>query len=430
MKIVLITHYSTEEVRRQLRLDYKRRMYFFVNRLFGRKFKDTTVRYDDITPWVPATISALEKHTDIELYVISAHTGMKDMLSRFMIGRTHYYFFNTDYSLFLQRILTPKVWTKLEPNKKIVKKLIDEIQPDIINLIGSDGAYYSTTVLGIVDIPIYVSLQTIYSNPDRLKFSNMDPYNLFTELAVLRKEKYYGCQSKKHYQLLRENNNEAIAFGMSFPGEKFPFVPEADKEFDFVTYSQYCTAKKGTFDAIKALAIVKQKYPEIKLNICGIRTPETITIMESLIKENNLSDNVIFNDYFPKQYDLFCHLKKSRIAVLPVKLDDIPGTVKQAMALHIPLVTNATYGTPKLNRHSKCVELAEIDNIEDLAAKMLSVYENIKESNEMADNALSYFEEYFNNPQRDVDKLLDDLKATYNHYRNGTTIPEQLLYNE
>ena len=167
-KVAIITHFSNKETREKLPLDYKRKLYLFVNRLFGRKLSKNSITYGDISPWVTNTIHELEKRDDIELYVISAHTGMKKSLSDFKIRNVHYFFFNTDFTLFLKRIIkNDDLWRKIEPNRRRVKKIIKTIQPDIINLIGADGAYFSTTILGIDNIPVYVSLQTVYSNPQR-----------------------------------------------------------------------------------------------------------------------------------------------------------------------------------------------------------------------------------------------------------------------
>lgn len=428
MKLVLISHFSTGEVREKLQLDYKRRLFFFVNRLLGRKFSNHEVKYDDITPWVASTIEYLEKRSDIDLYVISAHTGMKKRVQNFRIRNVNYCFFNTDFSLFLQRLLGDNLWSLFEPNRRIVKRIVSRIKPDIINLIGADGAYFSNTILGIKGYPIFVSLQTVYSNPDRTKYSQVCSKNWTTELKVFKKEKYYGCMGNLHYNLLKSYQPHAIVFKFGFPGRPLPFVPEADKKYDFVTFAQSCSDKKGTFDAIRALGIVKKRHPNVTLNVCGMRPDNTEQIMKDIIEAENLHDNVVFTDFFEKQYDLFCHLKKSKYAVLPIKLDLISGTISQSMELGIPVITNITSGTPALNKDRESVLLCEINNIEDLAQKMLLLYENDDVAETLKENAKLTIRER-RNPDQKIDMLIADFQAVYKHYYYSEPIPENLLFN-
>lgn len=428
MKLVLITHFSTGEVREKLQLDYKRRLYFIVNRLLGRKLPNHDVKYDDVTPWVPDTISYLEKRSDVDLYVISAHTGMKKRVQGFKIRNVNYYFFNTDFSLFLQRVLGDNMWSFLEPNRRVVKRIVNRIKPDVINLIGSDGAYFSNTILGIKGYPVFVSLQTVYSNPDRKKYGQVWSKNWNTEQKVFAKERYYGCMGKLHYDLLISYQPNAIGFKFAFPGRPMPFVPEATKKYDFVTFAQACSDKKGTFDALRALGIVKKKFPNVTLNVCGMRPDNTEQIMRDIIEKEGLQENVIFTDFFEKQYDLFCHLKKSKYAVLPIKLDIISGTVHQAMALGLPVITNITTGTPTLNKEKQCVLLCEINNIDDLAQNMIKLYEDESLANGLKDNSLEHIR-INRNPEKKVNMLMEDLYAVYNHYHNNEPIPEHLLFN-
>lgn len=429
MKIAIITHFSNKETREKLPLDYKRRLYLFVNRLFGRKLSKNSIFYGDLSPWVTNTIYELEKRDDIELYVISAHTGMKKSLSDFQIRNVHYFFFNTDFTLFLKRIIkNDDLWRKIEPNRRRVHKIIKTIQPDIINLIGADGAYFSTTILGIDNIPVYVSLQTVYSNPQRKLFDTVDSKNWTTEVEIHKEEKYFGSSGKMHTNLLLDNNPEAIVFDMKFPPNRFPIIPESYKIYDFVTFAQSCSDKKGTFDAIKAISILKKKYPTITLNVCGSRDNDSIKIMEDIIKKYDLKDNIIFTDFFEKQIDLFYHLKQSKFAVLPIKLDIISGTVIQAMALGLPVVSNITSGTPELNKEKECVLLCEIDNIEELAQKMMLVYENEELAKKLRVNAYEYYKSHYD-PTDSVNKLVEDLNAVYQHFHFGAEIPTHLLFN-
>lgn len=433
MKVVIISHFSNQEVREYLPLDYNRRLYYFVNRLFGRKLDRNSkgAAYSDISPWVALIINELKSRKDIELVVISAQTGLKGIVSSFVSNSIKYYFFNTDFSLFLKRIIpSPKLWRFLEPNAKVVSRIIKKEKPDIINLIGSDGAYFSTTVLPIKDIPILVSLQTVYTNPDRQKHSDVDKYNWHVEEEIIKKNNYYASIVDRYYHLIKPKNSKAIFLKFEFPNSDPRDIPNevnVETQFDFVTFAQNCTNNKGTFDALSAFAIVHKKHPETNFNVCGVRSAEAEQIMGKIVEDNNLQDCVTFTDFFEKQEGLFKHLKKSRIAVLPVKLDYISGTIRQAMALGLPIATNATIGTPTLNEEKECVLLSRIDNIQQLADNMLRLYEDKEYADMLRKNALDNISKLKTNKQK-ADELVDDLYAVYDNYRNGTPIPEKLIF--
>jgi len=432
MKVALICHFSNQEVRSYMSLDYKRRLFYLINNLLGRKIdKNKTYIYSDVSPWVSMIINELRTKENIQLVVISAHTGLKRLAASFEVNSVKYYFFNTDFSLFLKRVVhSPRLWQILEPNSKVVKKIIKKEKPDVINLIGSDGAYFSSTVLGINKIPILVTLQTVYTNPDRYKHSTVDPFNWYIEEKVFNKEKYYACSGKMHYDLLIEKNPDVIALRFAFPHNDPRDIENAvniKQQYEFVTFAQNCCTSKGTFDALEAFVIVHKKYPRTRLNICGMRDNNAEALMKSIIERNNIQDFVFFTDFFEKQEDLFKHLKKSRFAVLPVKLDVIPGTVTQAMALGLPVVTNATTGTPRLNDEKQCVLLCQIDNIQELADNMLLLYENSELAERLKQNAIEYTNKMMTNKQK-VNLLVEDLYAVYQNSRNGVPIPDTLLF--
>ena len=98
-----------------------------------------------------------------------------------------------------------------------MQKLVDRIKPDIINLVGSENPYYSSTILGIDNIPIYVSAQTVYTNPARKELSgHVSNLNWNVELNIHKKETYYGCGGRMHRDLILKNNPNAIIFKMFF----------------------------------------------------------------------------------------------------------------------------------------------------------------------------------------------------------------------
>ena len=349
LKVTFICHFSNPEVRSKLPLSN----FWLRNRIKKMLRKGVLNKHQDFAPWVTTLIKEFEKFDDVELYVISPHSGLRRFTYSFISNGVNYYFFKPELPLMLTPLL---VKLKLKSNKYLlnrcfIKQFISSIKPDIVNLIGTENPYYSIASLDVKNIPLFVSAQTVYSNPARQTLTgHVDKERWNLELKIHNKEKYYGVGGRMHYDLILNNNPNAIIFKFKFPVQKPRIVYNQQKEYDFVFFAAGVTPKKGVEDAIEALALVKAKYNGVTLNIVGSCDPEYKQFLDKIIKKLNLQLNVFFNSYFPLQSDMHNHIQKSRFALLPVKLDVISGTIVEAMQLELPLITYKTTGTPYLNK--------------------------------------------------------------------------------
>lgn len=427
MKVVIICHFSNEEVRNQLPLD-SRKLYAFTRKLL--RMPPKTNSYGDIASWNTGLIEYLRKRDDIELHVISAHTGLKKMLHSFSNNNVHYYFVKADFSTLLKRIIpNDSLWRMLNPMRFVVRKVVKDISPDIVNLVGAENAYISGTILDIHNYPIFVLCQTIYNNPERSQFGTVDSKNASTERLIFEKENYYGVRNLMHHNLLISHKPNAIVLDYQWPSKKLPEVIEiADKKYDFVNFAAGLSFNKGFHDSIRALAIVKRKYPNVKLNLIGGDGANVKNELESLIESLNLKDNVEFTSFFEKQEDMFQHLQYSRFAVLPCKMDNISGTMIQSMHYGLPLVVYETPGTPSFNKDKECVLISKHSDVESLAANMLILMDNPQKAESLRQNAKEYMSKSTDNVKK-VDRLVSDYRAIIEHYHQNTVIPQNLLFN-
>jgi glycosyltransferase involved in cell wall biosynthesis len=427
LKIAWISHFSNEKVREKLPLS-KMRASNFLRTIFGK----TKFKYGDFAPWVNNLITEFEKFEEVELHIIAPHAGLKKKRFDFEINGIHYHFFKSEddniYSLIINKLGLNKR-PKYSKNRKRTAEIVTSIKPDIVNLIGTENPYYSITVLDIKDIPVFVSAQTVYTNPERQKLSgSSDPIRWNTELKIHHKEKYFGCAGRMHRDLILRNNPDAIIFKNFFPIQYPTKVKEVEKEFDFVYFAQGVSQKKGIEDAIDALAIVKKEKPDVTLKVVGYCPPNYKVFLNEKIDNLGLTENISFHDYFPVHSDMHQYIKKAKFALLPVKLDVIPGTVIEAMLLELPVVTYKTTGTPYLNKNGETVLLSEIGDIEKLAANMLKLLDSPELTKQLKKKAKAFVEKEFDNTTS-AKRLLEDYKAVIAHYHNGTPIPEELLFD-
>ena len=382
--------------------------------------------YGDVAAWDTHLIENMRLRDDVELYVISSHSGMKKGLVSFQEDGVDYHFVRCERATFLKRVIpSPSLWHYLNPMRPVVRKIVRRINPDIIALMGAENPHISGTVLGIDEYPMIVKCQTIYNNPDRVKTGKMNPKNTYVERLILEKVKYVSVTTKLHYQLFRQINKTAKNFYWSF-GNIYPEFDIKEKRYDFVNFAMGMNLKKGFHDSVKALAIVKESYPNVKLNLVGGGEETVKQELETLIAELGLRDNVEFTPFFSRQEDLFQHIQYSRFAVLPCKLDSVPSTIRQSMHYGLPVVCYRTTGTPSLNKVNECVLIAENSNVEDLASKMLILMNDEQKVNELRKNAKKLSDNQ-KDDARIISQIVANFKAIIANFQEGMPIPEELI---
>jgi glycosyltransferase involved in cell wall biosynthesis len=427
LTVAWICHFSNQEVRNKLPLS-NMRISNFLRSILGK----TKFEYGDFAPWINNLIKEFEKFEEVELHIIAPHTGLKKKRFDLEMNGIHYHFFKSEddniFNFIINKLDSNKI-PKYIKNRKRTAEIVTSIKPDIVNLIGTENPYYSITVLDIEDIPVFVSAQTVYTNPDRQKISgNCDPLRWNTELKIHHKEKYYGCAGRMHRDLILRNNPDAIIFKNFFPIQYPKKVKEVEKEFDFVYFAQGVSQKKGIEDAIDALALVKKEKPDVTLMVVGHCPPNYKVFLNKKIDNLGLTENISFHDYFPVHSDMHQYIKKAKFALLPVKLDVIPGTVIEAMLLELPVVTYKTTGTPYLNKDGETVLISKIGDIEHLAANMLKLLDSPELAEQLKKKAKAFVEKEFDNTAS-AKRLVKDYKAVIAHYHDGTPIPKELLFD-
>ena len=405
----------------------KRKVYSIIRKLAG--LPTSGVYYVDVAAWDTYMIELLRKRDDVDLYVISAHTGLKRIKCSFELEGVHYFFVRCDESTALKHIIpSPSLWHKLNPMRPVVHRIIKNVQPDLIALVGAENPHISGTVLGIKDIPLIVKCQTIYNNPERGKYGLVDEKNAYVERLIFKNLHYVAVPSGMHCHLFREFNTTAFNFQWNL-GNLLPEVKPVEKEYDFVNFAMAMIPKKGYPDTIQALAIVKKQYPQVRLNLVGGGSIEGKKALQSLVKELNLEENVVFTPLFDRQEDLFQHLQKSRFAVLPCKMDSVSSTIRQAMHYGLPVVCYKTEGTPKINTENDCVLIAENGDVEDLAKQMIKLLENETLAVELRNNAKAYATRW-NDDEGNSNQMSRNFHAVVEHYYHSIPIPEELLCKE
>lgn len=427
LKVVLVCAFSNAMVRSHLPLD-DRKLYNFVRKCLGMEL--SRGGYGDVASWNTNFINNFKTRDDVDLTIVSAHSGLKKGVVHFEAEGIQYYFVRNDRATLLKRLIkSPSLWHRLNPMRPVVRKIVRKVNPDVIALMGAENAFISGTILGLEkEYPIIFKAQTIYNNPDRGKHGVVDAKNAYVERLIFGAIDYASVTTKMHYKIYRDLRKDSYNFRWKLGTTYHEVTSVEEKEYDFVNFANTMIPAKGYVDILEAMAIVVKTHSKAKLNLIGSPTPENKKLYDDIVAKHHIENNVVFTPFFAEQADLFQHLQKSRFAVLPYKLDYIASTTYQAMFYEMPVVVYRTEGTPTLNKDKECVLIADIGNVQQLAEKMRVLLEHPEKAEELRRNAKALVD-YRNDGKRISDEIMADFRAIDTHFHYGIPIPKELIYN-
>ena len=264
--------------------------------------------------------------------------------------------------------------------------------------------------------PIIAQLQTLVSDPNFEKNYPVDKH-IFRELLdseqkVIGRAEYVGTRVISFKNIIHNIVKPNVSFLDTTLAADEPIdMSTTNKKYDFVYFA--IDISKASDWAIESFAIARAKYPGLTLNIVGGYTPDFKSILDNRIKQMGLEDAVLFSGKLLNHEDVISQIKNSRYALLPLKIDYTSGTIREAMANGLPVVTTITEGTPKLNKDFQCVLLSEKNDFAQMANNMIRLIEEDGLAQTLKENS------YRKSSQRISNKeIVDDYIENYRRVLN------------
>lgn len=141
--------------------------------------------------------------------------------------------------------------------------------------------------------------------------------------------------------------------------------------------------QKGYDTLIKSFKIVNQKYPEYQLVIYGEDTERSK--LEQLIQDLALEKSVLLPG---KCKNVIEKVSKAEIFIMTSRYEGMPNALMEAMAIGMPCIsTNCIAGPSEIIQNNKNGILVEVDNINQIANKILYLIENPKVREDFGEQA-------------------------------------------
>lgn len=396
IKVAFVCHFSNSQIREFLPLkNWKVRN--LVLRLLGH----SPWHHGDVAIWVDDFVNMFKEHSDeIELHTISPHHGLKRKYAEFCKDGVYYHFYKTDGNL-IEDLISAKTKRKERNNYKIdsirSSQIIKRINPDIICLCGAENPDYGSFIFRIKDIPVYLIPQTFLNDPKRIEMHVASDYRVQFEKEVYKRINYLSS-TKEAIQAFAKSCNPIIQFyPIPFPSHQPPVFPIKNKEYDFVFYAKVVMKNKGIEDVLRALALVVKSYPKAKLNVIGgCETSYKQKLME-LVREEGVERNVNFSGQYDLIEDVYKNVQKGKVVVIPGITAALNSTVRESMFMGMPVIVYSSARAEEINEKKQCLFIAKMEDVTDLANKMILSLNDSYLTSEIANNARQYAEDEFGN---------------------------------
>lgn len=366
----------------------------YLNKHFGIEKKE-------LSRWIDSFTNIILGNTAFDIHIVAPNywTNKDEILFR---ENVTYHLYKYRHTPIARIGVFEQLFTKESYIKNKIKKIIDGINPDIIHLFGSENMDYSCGIMNYANNKnVVISIQGyVNQTKDKQGF----PRNL---VLKYRKELERKINSTFNTVTLGPNSTSKNYLNENYPNItnikqlSFPTtIPEYDgsikKTYDIVYWGRICR-EKGFIDLLDALYSLKQKGHICSLLVVGKLENASKEEIFDKIEKHGIKEQVKFTGFLKDTKTMFTQAQKGCIYVLPTHYDGMPGSVREAMHLNIPVITTPVGALPNLNKEKECVILSETGNIEQLSEKILLLLNDVDLYNKLKVNAKEYACRYFSN---------------------------------
>lgn len=380
IKVVWLCTFSNEEKRRHLRLW-------------------RAGRGGEWGQWIPNLLRAFETDDTLELHVISTDNLMVDAVQSWTEKNITYHCFKAGIPIW------GRYWPYRIPvshmtgfwfNRRRIKQIVRQANPDLIHLFGVENPEYGAAVLDLLKhYPVFVTIQGFFHRESRYSNTLVTRVRCRYEDALLRACHAFSGDYESE-TVVKQINPGSTYHHLYFPvneGLAARTPLESEKPYDLL-FAGWLTPQKGIGDFLEIARRLVAVKPDLVAAVVG-HSSGYPPAMEMIVK-NKLENNIRWLGRFPSQEGLFKVYRQSKIFLAPTYNDCFPSTIRESMLLGTPVIAYATGGIPWANRdgHSNIVVVPQGD-IQGMADAALHLLGDAQASGGMAARAQTFARQEF-----------------------------------
>lgn len=353
--------------------------------------------------WLTYSSKLLSKFVD--LYIFSK---AKEAYSNIKINEITYYSFIQD------------------SNNNNYEEIINRINPDIVHIWGTENKH-TLDILKVLNKcnlinRTVVSIQGLVSFYINYYYANIPNYLINKKTFI----EYIGgmnIKEKREYMMkMGEYEKESLTISKNCIGRTdwdYNCVKQINKEINYyhcnetlresfytkkwnieecnkytIFFSQSGIPIKGFHMMLEALKIIKNKYPNVKVNVIGDNptkiSPLKITSYKKYIKKiiisNDFQNNINWLGHLDeiKMAEQYC---RNNVFVCASSIENSSNSVSEAMLIGIPVVASNVGGTSSLLEHEKEGLLYQFNEPNTLASNVIKLFDDKELAIKLSSNA-------------------------------------------
>ncbi len=386
----------------------KRRVLWLCNTMLPELFRRFDIRYSK-EGWLIGISNELRKQSDIELHYVcpqSKHDKIVNICNKEI-------FFHCFYAQYKD------LYTVQSKIRVQIKKIIDDVQPDIIHIFGTEMPHTIACVDSVKDKEkIIISIQglvseyvnhyldgipvSVYLTGGRIEGRYQTIISQYKEFSR-RSENEIEAIKKVNYVIGRTDWDRAFVHKMnkrcryfycsetlrdSFYDNKWR-IENVERYSIYVSQGNYPI--KGLHNLLEALPDVIKRFPETKVYVAG--TTDFIynghpygRYIKKIIHKYGLMGHIVFLGTIGEE-EVCRYLIKSHVTVMPSNIENSPNSIGEAMLVGTPVVASFVGGIPSIVQHGKEGILYQTGCREMLVYSICQIFQSDSLAKELSANA-------------------------------------------
>ena len=291
---------------------------------------------------------ALAARGDIDLHilvestlVVSDQTARQDGIT-FHVIKSSLPILNRGYPPFFP----VDVLTGFAPVVYKLRRKLRALQPDVVHAHGTEASYALAAVKS--HIPCLISIQGIITeyfktNPC-FRFRVVRHY----EQSAVRRAHFFTCRTDFDTGFVRSQNPQARIFTIHEAMNPVYFHNDWQvASSETIMFVGSLAARKGLPVLLDALALVKQRRPQVALIVVGAGGSDADDPVVQQCQRLGITANVTFRGFQPAEEIAKLH-PQAQVFVLPSQNENSPNALAEAMVSGLPVIATRVGGIPSM----------------------------------------------------------------------------------
>lgn len=301
---------------------------------------------------------------------------------------------------------------ELEP---IWEEICLDFHPDVVHIHGTEYAHGLACIQACPTLNYMVSIQGLVSIYARYYFAGLSFYDLLRSITLrdlMRFDTIFQAKKKfiargvieKEYikkakHIIGRTNWDYAHIKAINPAANYHFCNEIlrdsfytsrkwdiNRKTDYTIFlSQSGYPIKGLHQVLKAVALLKNDYPLIKIRIAGGSIIKTVTWLDriklggygsyikKLIHQLNLHEQVIFTGTLNEE-EMISEYLTAHIFICPSSIENSPNSLAESQILGVPVIASYVGGVPDMVKQNETGLLYRFEEVEMLAKQIHKIF--------------------------------------------------------